>query len=111
MEIRRLHGIDNEGILVIGESADLRHRLETFYKAANGKTAAHSEGQRYYYFRIAELNRNGIEFRYEETLNRKVREREELKRYELKHRELPPLNRAGGWPGYERKDEIKQMPL
>jgi len=51
-KIPHLRGVDNQGIILIGEThgekTGLRTRLTTFYKVCNGGNGYHSEGGTYY---------------------------------------------------------------
>ena len=46
-EIGRANGTDDEGILHIGMSKNLRRRVREFYKAATTKKGSHSAGLKY----------------------------------------------------------------
>jgi hypothetical protein len=104
MKIKRLFGVDNQGLLMIGASKNLHDRIWAFYVASTGqrKSMQHIEGQRYHYFKIRKLHKGELEFKYQKTKNKKeafAKENMLLEQYEIRHKELPPLNKTGGWKG------------
>ena len=93
--ISRMVGIDDDGILAIGESDNLSRRLNQFYQTITGANS-HSAGRRFYslqlqqYFPPADLR-----VRWQSTQSKHDALRLEAMThlaYLHEHREMPPLN-------------------
>ena len=104
--IERLLKSDEGGILDIGESGNLQHRLHTFFRCIRDPNrGGHSAGMR---FAALKLSSNGfpkddLEFRWKLTSSKKSARNEEKKllgAYLRRFRELPPLNYKFGWTEY-----------
>lgn len=100
--IHRVVGIDEDGILDIGESGRLRGRLRSFLKcAATRGTAGHMAGWRYAYLRFARhfpLTELEVRWRHFPTKAEAYNEEGRLlAAYVAAHFELPPLNYKFNW--------------
>ncbi|MEM1114339.1 MAG: hypothetical protein AAGI11_20675 [Pseudomonadota bacterium] len=95
--IARFCGIDQRGVLDIGEAGNLQDRLRKFLACANGRRLkGHSAGAR---FRTLELDRvvsiDSLKIEIHESGSKTAaykREGELLGNYLKEHKELPPLN-------------------
>ena len=96
----RLLGLDQEGVLDIGESGNLRRRIKLFQACIEGQKRLHCAGRRFHrlglarHFPIKEL-----EFKWcitEDKESAMDLEGELLKDYENTFGELPPLNSKSG---------------
>ena len=103
--IQRFHGSDDEGVIDIGESLDLRSRVIKFWRCAKDvdhKVTGHMAGWRFTnlkYQEILPLEKLFISYIICESKDRAVdHEREQLEIYLFKHKELPPLNYKYSWP-------------
>jgi hypothetical protein len=100
--IARANGVDKEGTLSIGETADLRHRLAGFYRTVySGATRSnHSASWYYVSFKYSRLYpKKGLQFKFFQTATKAGAEREEfrlLTRYRTRFLDLPPLNNMPG---------------
>lgn len=98
-KVRRLIGVDKDGILYIGWGKLVKNRLTCFPKqdCKKCKSGWHSA-----YHRFHELGLNKklcsvskLSFRYKICTKAKNSEGEFLKKYQKKHGELPQLNTSG----------------
>ena len=102
--IDRAFASDPTGVLLFGETVDLSDRLTTFFKAASGKGAEHSEGKRYHELEYDRLDRfplNSLQARWQtcETKTKaKAQKNAWFQEYLDIYGELPPLNRQGPKP-------------
>ena len=102
--INRAFGEDQEGILDVGESKNLRGRLNAFIGCAQGsRVSGHMAGWRYrefgfnsrfplksLYLSWHKADSKSAAYRLEESI---------LKEYLKQHSELPPLNYKYNWGG------------
>jgi hypothetical protein len=95
-KINRLLGIDDEGILYIGKSKNIRERVRMLWRVMNPqlKATAHTFGTKYNENKMLRksfpLNSLFISFRFSNMP--KEKESKLLKRYFLKFGEVPPFN-------------------
>jgi hypothetical protein len=104
--VSRLMGKDEEGLLSIGHSVNLRNRIQSFYRVAEQHKGflKHSGGDRLFLARICASASSNTFFndkRLQVSVviladkdKAKVLEERLLKRYFVKHGELPPLNNS-----------------
>jgi hypothetical protein len=101
--IGRFLATDKGGLLAIGESKNVAHRLKQFYRAFNGKEFKHSVANRFFIVRYALItakstfNIDFLEFTAFRLANKAAAQAEEerlLKKYFKTYGELPPLNGA-----------------
>jgi hypothetical protein len=99
--IGRFLGSDKDGILAIGESKNIAHRLRQFYRAVNGKEFKHSVANRFFLIRYIQSLRgctfsNGVleytAYKLENKAKARSEEERLLKTYFKIFGELPPLN-------------------
>jgi hypothetical protein len=104
VEIRRILGVDTDGIIYIGMAArgrdgGLSNRLWGFWMSAFGRDAsAHAAGARYKRLLSKHLPRHQVEYSYRKVSGAreaKQLEAECLRKYAVQWGELPPLNHAG----------------
>jgi hypothetical protein len=96
-EIRRLRGADPEGILVIGESVNLRNRVGQFIRTViDEKNSSHSEGVTFYNLGMStRFPVSTLRFKFAVTGTKaeaEALEAKTMKAYEDRHWEFPPLN-------------------
>jgi len=100
--IYRAHGKDQEGILDVGESKNLRERLKSFIGCANGNRASgHMAGWRYKKFNFnSRFPLNELYLSWHKVKSKSDAYKLEeviLKAYLEQHSELPPLNYKYNW--------------
>lgn len=100
--LHRAVGVDEQGILDIGQSKSLRRRLRTFRRCASTDDAAgHMAGWRFQEYRMARhfpLDKLHVCWRSFETVAEAiVEEARLLEEYVRQHMESPPLNYAASW--------------
>jgi len=105
-QIPRMLAVDEEGILDIGESANLRGRLGVFLYAAEGKKGPHAAGWRYNFLGLARRGfpLGDLEFRWAGAESKAAAyslEGDLMKGYLDRFGELPPLNYKFNWSQYE----------
>ena len=100
-KIPRFLGVDEEGLLAIGESRNLSRRIRQFYRAYSGQSFAHSVAERLFTLLSKIINSNStlknsrIEFscmKLKDKAEAQIYEERLLKTYFKKFGELPPLN-------------------
>jgi len=87
---------DEDGILAIGKSNNLKKRLKQFWETVNGKSSEHAEGITYYDLYFDKIfPPSELEFSFKEVPDKDVdvEEARLLGEYEEKYGELPPLNK------------------
>ncbi|UVK96120.1 GIY-YIG nuclease family protein [Pseudomonas atacamensis] len=104
--IQRVVGIDEYGVLTIGESDNLRRRLSAFMRcASNAGKAGHMAGWRFSYFSFEKVfPLETLWVSWIPTANKAAayaKEGEMLALYLAQHFELPPLNYKFNWPKLE----------
>ncbi len=97
VEIPRLGGFDEKGMLVIGETKRINRRRRKFIRAAQKGEAPHSEGKQYWLMNQFSdlLEEDDLKFEYLELTSKKdakKKEKEEIRKYFKKYLEVPPLN-------------------
>lgn len=98
MKINRLISFDSDGIIYIGKSTNLGHRLGNLVNLLNNttSTAKHPMGNRYQ--RIENLKKyflvNRLRIEVEFCKNPRIREIDLIENYLQKHGEVPPLNNS-----------------
>ena len=110
IKIPRCLGIDEKGILDIGESIYLRRRMRQFLNCAEDEqnnTKGHMAGWRYRYLELdaeAKFPLRRLQFKWAKTgkgesgKNKAVKKEAKLmKKYINKYSELPPLNYKYNW--------------
>lgn len=99
--LSRFLDVDVEGLLVIGESANVATRLRDYYRASKGGASAHSEAERMYLiglktsFQKSVYKGSKVQFRWMRLKDKAEAETYEerlLKTYFKRFGELPPLN-------------------
>lgn len=100
--INRAIGIDKLGSLTIGESCNLRKRINTFLGCASGRIPkGHMAGWRYNQLSLSRafpLEELWCKWVVAETKEEAYAiEGQELRKYVNKHGELPPLNYKYNW--------------
>ena len=100
--INRAIGKDEEGILDVGESKNLRDRIKSFIACANGnRKSGHMAGWRYCEFNFNEvfpLESLYLSWHMAESKGEAYQlESNILKKYLKQHYELPPLNYKYNW--------------
>lgn len=89
----RLHKTTD--ILYIGRGANLKERLLTFPHGFNAMKAGNEYSKRKAIKRFWRINtKHELLFSYQQTSHAKEQEKREIKKFEHKHLELPPLNHA-----------------
>lgn len=100
MPIPRARDSDPEGILTIGESADLSNRLSTFLGRARGNAYSHSAADVYYSWNLSRLWKlDLLRFDFIHVVDKAAAERLELQAlddYRERFFDSPPLNRSQG---------------
>ena len=96
-ELTRCVGTDPHGILTIGESENLRTRIQKFCSCAiDLDSGGHSAGMRYAFLGLDQFFPfKSLRFRWRVTASKLLAEElegEMLTRYRKHHKELPPLN-------------------
>ncbi len=105
-EIQRAVGSDEQGILTIGESDNLRRRLAAFVRCAkNPGAAGHMAGWRFNYAsfeKVFPLDSLWVSwYPTADKATAHAKEGEMLALYLAEHFELPPLNYKFNWPKLE----------
>jgi hypothetical protein len=99
--IQRLLGIDNNGLLDVGESGNLRERIDKFRGAIGGdRNTAHSAGRRFSMFLNPHFPLSSLKIRWITHATKdeaKLLESQLLTFYLRCHGELPPLNTKFNW--------------
>jgi len=92
--VQRFNGQDDQGLLYIGQTTNLRRRLREFMKSACSGTAGHSAGRTFHMYYAVRLKPDDLEFSWlavsigkAKTLERKL-----LDRYQKRYLDRPPLN-------------------
>lgn len=110
--LHRAVGIDEQGILDIGQSKFLRRRLRTFWQCANAESAiGHMAGWRFQKYKMARhfpLGKLHVCWRHFGTAAEAIVEEARLiEAYVHQHMESPPLNYAASWRHLnETEDEL-----
>lgn len=98
--IQRLSGTDNEGILHIGQSRNVKVRLYQFYQSAKHGNKNHHAGNEFFSWGFAKLfPLETLTFDYVLTESREraiERERELHVRYRQRYWDRPPLDGTSG---------------
>jgi hypothetical protein len=96
IKINRVLGIDDQGILYIGKSVNLRERLRILKRSLNQKTkvTGHTFGKKYFENKKLEkiFPLNSLYVSFITTSEPKTRETELLNKYFAKFGEVPPFN-------------------
>lgn len=98
ISIQRFLGEDEEGIIAIGQTKNIKNRLRGFYKVViEKKKYSHSEGLTVHLLRgIAkfkeEIESSNFQYAFRKVENPKEEEKKLLKDYFEKYGEIPPLN-------------------
>lgn len=105
-DINRAVGVDEHGILTIGESENLRRRLSAFVRCAKTPAAAgHMAGWRFNYASFEKVfPLESLWVSWYPTANKALayaKEGEMLGLYLAEHYELPPLNYKFNWSELE----------
>ncbi|ORT50690.1 hypothetical protein ST37_08175 [Vibrio sp. qd031] len=108
--LSRAHGADDQGVLDIGESGNLRGRIRAFKRCATGESKkGHMAGWRYFslgYHEIHPFESLWVCYRICDDKDAAYREEGRLLRaYVEQHYELPPLNYKFNWSQSESKKE------
>ncbi|MFD1314236.1 GIY-YIG nuclease family protein [Namhaeicola litoreus] len=95
--IKRFMGSDKTGLIYIGESINIRKRLNEFRNAAFGKSQeSHVGGKKIFRLDIlkSHIQKKDLffEFEYTEPNEHRDRENQLLEHYKQKFGEVPPLN-------------------
>lgn len=101
-ELARAHGIDEQGILDIGESNSLRSRINAFKRCATGDSKkGHMAGWRYFQLGFDTIYPfDSLWICYRTCIDKEAAYLEEgrlLRAYVAQHYELPPLNYKFNW--------------
>ena len=104
--IHRAVGVDDNGVLTIGESDNLRRRLAAFVRCAKKPGAAgHMAGWRFNYAAFEKVfPLETLWVSWHPTVDKATayaKEGEMLALYLAEHYELPPLNYKFNWPRLE----------
>ncbi|MDQ0653492.1 hypothetical protein [Pseudomonas cedrina] len=104
--IHRAVGVDDNGVLTIGESDNLRRRLAAFVRCAkNPGAAGHMAGWRFNYAAFEKVfPLETLWVSWHPTIDKATayaKEGEMLALYLAEHYELPPLNYKFNWPKLE----------
>jgi hypothetical protein len=115
-KINRVYGIDEQGILSIGETINLKDRLRGFHRTIEGPRRWSNHAASWYYVSCRYdrfFKKDGLQFRYRITKTKEEAEREEfilLAKYRNKFLDLPPLNNnPGKYPEKDWKDIMKAI--
>ncbi|WP_127475160.1 hypothetical protein [Sulfurivermis fontis] len=100
--INRAYGTDEEGILDVGESGRLRHRIKSFIACANGnRRSGHMAGWRFNRFKFdSKFPLDSLYLSWHRTESKEEAyklEEKILESYLEQHSELPPLNYKYNW--------------
>jgi len=99
--IHRLNGVDENGILTIGESENLRSRLVDFVRCMRYGTTGHMAGWRFHQIGMHEkFPSDSLWVSWREVENKEAaykKEGEMLEFYLRRYWELPPLNYKFNW--------------
>jgi len=99
-KIPRCLGVDDEGVLMIGESTDMWVRLTSFLGAAKGGKHAHVEGQEYFTWKVGKgfpIETLYVDYMKTQTKDDAERlEYQQIKAYRKKFLDTPPLNKSQG---------------
>ena len=100
--IPRMLGVDEEGILTIGESVSIQRRLGLFLYSAEGKKGGHAAGWRFNFLQLVNKGFpiDSLEFRWAHAPDKKAAYSMEgclLADYLGRFGELPPLNYKANW--------------
>jgi len=97
-EIYRAYGVDEHGILSIGESLNLSDRLHGFWRTIQPHTKRSSHAAGWYYVSLGYnhvFKKEKLQFKYKVTETKKQAQKEEfilLCKYRSQFLDLPPLN-------------------
>ena len=98
VSIPRFLGEDKDGIMVIGQSKNIKNRLKQFYKVViENKKRPHSEGLTFHLLReVTKYNDKyetcTFQYTFSEVEEPKEEEKKLLEDYFVKYGETPPLN-------------------
>jgi hypothetical protein len=96
VQIPRLRGMDDKGILYMGSAKKLRRRTRELWRGINGKVEDHTIGKTIIFCKISEvISGNEYEISWEELETREKAVGQEwaaIKSYADKFKEPPPLN-------------------
>ena len=98
IEIYRVYGVDEHGILSIGETSNLSDRLHGFRRTIQPHTKRSSHAAGYYYVSLGYsrvFKKENLQFKYKVTGTKKQAQKEEfilLCKYRSQFLDLPPLN-------------------
>jgi len=104
--INRAVGIDEQGILTVGESSNLKRRLSAFVRSAEDEKAGHMAGWRYSYYSFKKaFPLDSLWVSWCPTVDKAsayAKEGEMLGLYLAEHYELPPLNYKFNWSSQDQ---------
>jgi len=115
-KIYRAYGVDEDGILSIGESSNLSDRLHGFRRTIqpHTKRSSHAAGWCYVSLRYERVfKKENLQFKYKVTGTKKQAQKEEfilLCKYRSQFLDLPPLNNnMGEYPKRGWKNIMKAI--